>query len=216
MKWIFFLKNENKKKYFYKIKKFLYKEYYLGKIIYPPKKYIFNALKFTSFDKIKIVILGQDPYVKNNQADGLAFSVSKNVDIPPSLNNIYKEIKSNFTNFNIPKNGCLIKWAKQGVLLLNTILTVEKNKKLSHKNIGWEIFTNKIIKLINMYKSKIVFLLWGLQAKKKAYLINPKKNLILTSSHPSPLSANYGFFGCKHFLISNKFLIKNNIKEIIW
>ncbi|WP_226799324.1 uracil-DNA glycosylase [Candidatus Annandia pinicola] len=209
-------KKEKKKKYFNKIINFIYKERYNGKIIYPLQKNIFNAFKFTNFNKIKIVILGQDPYIKYNQADGLAFSLSNNINITPSLKNIYIEIKSNFKEFNIPKNGCLINWAKQGVLLLNTILTVEKNKKFSHKNIGWEIFTDKVIKLINIYKKNVVFFLWGEHAKKKINLINSKKHLILISSHPSPLSANYGFFGCKHFVKSNIFLVNNNIKPIKW
>ncbi len=216
MNWNQIIEYEKKKKYFINIKKFLWKEYKKKKIIYPKKKNIFKAFKITKFSKIKVVILGQDPYIKEKQAHGLAFSVPKQVKITPSLINIYKEIKYEFPKFKIPKHGCLIKWAKQGVLLLNNILTVEKNKTNSHKNIGWHIFTNRIVQYINYYIKSVVFMLWGKQAQEKIKFINKNKHLILTTSHPSPFSFNKGFYGCNHFKKTNIFLIKKKILPIKW
>ncbi len=215
--WKFFFKKEKKKKYFLKIINFLKQEYHKKKIIYPAKKNIFQIFKLIKFNKIKVVILGQDPYCNKNQAHGLAFSVLPKIKkLPPSIINIYKELKNEFSWFKKPKNGYLINWVKQGVFLFNTILTVEKNLPCSHKNIGWEIFSNNIIKYINLYLQNIVFILWGKYAQKKIQFINKKKHLILTSSHPSPLSFNKGFLGCNHFKKTNIFLKKNNINPINW
>ncbi len=207
---------EKKKKYFINIKNFLKNEY-KKKIIFPQKKNIFQLFKLIEFNKIKVVILGQDPYCNINQAHGLAFSVLPNIKkLPKSLINIYKELKYEFNNFKIPSHGYLINWVKQGVFLFNTILTVEKNKPCSHKNIGWEIFSNNIIKYINFYLKNIIFILWGKYAQKKIHLINKQKHFILTSSHPSPLSASKGFFGCNHFKKTNIYLKQKNISPIIW
>ncbi len=215
--WKKIIEKEKKKKYFINLINFLKKEYKFKKNIFPSKKNIFNAFKYTNFYKLKVIIIGQDPYFKKNQADGLAFSNSKkNKIIPPSLKNIFKEIKKTFPKFNAPKNGSLIKWSKQGVLLLNSILTVEEHKPKSHENKGWEKFTNNIIKYINLYHKNIVYLLWGKYAYKKKKIINNKKNLILISSHPSPLSVNQGFIGCNHFILTNNFLKKKFIKPINW
>lgn len=211
-----FIKKRKKKLYFIKIlqKINFYKK--KGKIIYPNSKDIFNIFRLIEFKKIKIVILGQDPYFKINQAHGLAFSVLPNIRIPPSLINIFKAISYDIKNFKFPNHGYLISWVKQGVFLLNTILTVEAGKPNSHKKLGWEIFTDKIITLINFYGDKIVFLLWGTNAQKKINLINKKKHLVLCAPHPSPLSAHRGFFNCHHFSQANKYLIKNNKIPINW
>ncbi len=214
--WKKIFKKEKKKKYFINIINFLKKEYKKKKIIYPDKKNIFQIFKLIKFNKIKVVILGQDPYLNKNQAHGLAFSILPNNKLPKSIINIYKELKYEFKNFKTPKNGYLINWVKQGVFLFNTILTVEEKKSCSHKNIGWEIFSSNIIKYINIYLKNIVFILWGKYAQKKKHIINNKKHLILTSSHPSPLSAKKGFFGCNHFKKTNIYLKKNNKTPIIW
>ncbi len=214
--WKYIINKEKKNKYFKKLLLFL-KHEYKHKKIFPKKNHIFNAFKLTKFEKLKVVIIGQDPYYNKKQAHGLAFSVRSNIkNIPPSIQNIYKEIKKEYPKYNIPKNGCLKNWAKQDILLLNSILTVEEKKPKSHKNQGWEIFTNKIICYINKYLKNIVFLLWGYNAQKKTLLINNKKHLILKTSHPSPLSVNKGFNGCNHFKKTNLFLQKINKKKIIW
>ncbi len=208
---------EKQKKYFKKLIAFLNQEYKQNKIIYPLKNNIFNAFIYTPFEKIKVVIIGQDPYHDRDQAHGLAFSVPPTLlNIPASLNNIFKEIQREFPNYNIPNNGCLIKWAKQGILLLNSILTVEKHKPTSHKNIGWEIFTNNIITYINKYCNKIIFLLWGKYALQKKKIINTKKHIILYTSHPSNYSVNKGFIGCNHFITTNKLLVKYFKTIINW
>ncbi len=215
--WKKIFQKEKKKKYFTKIINFLNKEYNKKKTIYPNKKNIFQIFKLIKFNNIKVVILGQDPYCNKNQAHGLAFSLLPNIKkLPQSIINIYKELKYEYSNFKIPSNGYLINWVKQGVFLLNTILTVEKKKPCSHKNIGWEIFSNNIIKYINLYLNNIVFILWGKYAQKKKYIINNKKHLILTSSHPSPLSAKKSFFGCNHFKKTNIFLKKKKKTKILW
>lgn len=185
------------------------------KEIYPPKDYIFNALKLTSYANTKVVIVGQDPYHGECEAHGLSFSVQKGIKIPPSLQNIYKEL---YNDLGIPPrdNGDLTEWAKQGVLLLNAVLTVEKDKAASHRNIGWEPMTDYIIKLLNLKEEPVVFILWGNFAKEKVKLITNPKHLIITSVHPSPLSASRGFFGSKPFSRTNNFLIKNNLKPINW
>ncbi len=206
---------EKKKKYFINLIKFIKNEY-KKKIILPKIKKIFNTFKYTKFNKIKIVIIGQDPYYKKNQAQGLAFSISKKIKITESIKNIYREIKNEYPKYKIPKHGCLKKWSKQGILLLNSILTVEQNKPLSHKNIGWEKFTNNIITNINKYLKKIIFMLWGKYSQNKINLINKKKHIILSTSHPSPLSFNKGFNGCNHFKLVNKILKKLKRKKIKW
>ena len=190
-------------------------EKYKNEVIYPPQNYIFNALKITSYQNTKVVIMGQDPYHGEGEAHGLSFSVRKGIKIPPSLQNIYKELYNDLGI--IPhKDGDLTKWAQEGVLLLNSVLTVVKDKPASHRNLGWELLTDYIIKILNEKKEPVVFILWGNFAKeKKKYITNPI-HLVLTSSHPSPLSANNGFFGSKPFSKTNDFLIKNNIKPINW
>lgn len=186
-----------------------------GKIIYPPKQDRLNALNFKSLNEIKIVIMGQDCYHGPNQAHGLAFSVKKDITIPPSLQNIFKELKKDL-NCVIPKHGNLDYWASQGVLLLNRSLTVEKGKPRSHIKIGWEEFTNKLIMILNTYCNNLVFMLWGNDAKQISNLIDPDKHLILNAAHPSPLSAYNGFFGCKHFSQANQYLISINKEPIDW
>ena len=202
------------KEYYQKLRTFLTNEY-RTKVIYPDKYDIFNALHFTSYKDVKVVILGQDPYHGAGQAHGLSFSVNPNIKIPPSLLNIYKELNSDLGCY-IPNNGYLKKWSDQGVLLLNTSLTVRAGEANSHQKIGWEIFTDKIISLINEKEDPVVFLLWGNNAIKKKNLITNKKHLILTSVHPSPLSASRGFFGSKPFSKINNFLISVNKKPIDW
>lgn len=184
-------------------------------IIYPPKDYIFNALKLTSFKDTKVVIVGQDPYHGENQAHGLSFSVQKGVALPPSLQNIYKELES---DLGVPpkKDGDLTGWAKQGVLLLNAVLTVEKDKAASHRNLGWEPLTDYIIKILNTKDEPVVFILWGNFAKEKAKLITNPRHYIITSPHPSPFSAYTGFFGSKPFSKTNNFLEKNKMTKIDW
>lgn len=188
---------------------------YDKKIIYPSKDYIFNALKLTSYKDTKVVIVGQDPYHGENQAHGLSFSVQKGVKLPPSLQNIYKELES---DLGIPpkSDGDLTGWAKQGVLMLNAVLTVEKDKAASHRNLGWEPMTDYIIKLLNKKDEPVVFILWGNFAKEKAKLIKNPKHYIIISPHPSPFSAYSGFFGSKPFSKTNDFLVKNRIPPIDW
>ena len=212
--WNELLKDEFSKYYYLSLREFLKNEY-TTKIIYPDKYDIFNALHYTSYKDVKVVILGQDPYHGPNQAHGLSFSVSPGVKIPPSLLNIYKELNSDLGCY-IPNNGYLKKWADQGVLLLNTSLTVRAGEANSHKNKGWEIFTDKIISLINEKTDPVVFLLWGNNAINKKKLITNKQHLILSSTHPSPLSASRGFFGSKPFSKINKFLISVNKAPIDW
>ena len=212
--WNELLKDEFSKDYYLSLREFLKNEY-TTKIIYPDKYDIFNALHYTSYKDVKVVILGQDPYHGPNQAHGLSFSVSPGVKIPPSLLNIYKELNSDLECY-IPNNGYLKKWADQGVLLLNTSLTVRAGEANSHKNKGWEIFTDKIISLINEKTDPVVFLLWGNNAINKKKLLTNKQHLILSSTHPSPLSASRGFFGSKPFSKINKFLISVNKAPIDW
>lgn len=212
--WKDLLDDEFNKEYYQTLRNFLTNEY-KTKTIYPDKYDIFNALHFTSYKDIKVVILGQDPYHGPCQAHGLSFSVNPGIKIPPSLLNIYKELNSDLGCY-IPNNGYLKKWADQGVLLLNTSLTVRAGEANSHKSIGWEIFTDRIISLVNEKEDPVVFLLWGNNAIKKKNLITNKKHLILTSAHPSPLSASRGFFGSKPFSKINNFLISVNKKPIDW
>ena len=189
---------------------------YKNNVCYPKGSLIFSALNNCEFEKVKLVILGQDPYHNPNQANGLAFSVPENITHPPSLVNIFKEIQQDL-NTVYPSNGDLMTWVKQGVLLLNSTLTVKKNSPGSHQNKGWEDFTDEIINIISLRKKNVVFLLWGNYAKKKSKLIDQNKHLILSSGHPSPLSANRGYwFGNKHFSKANQYLKENNIVEIEW
>ncbi|KGQ63844.1 uracil-DNA glycosylase [Gallibacterium anatis] len=187
-----------------------------GKIIYPPKADVFNAFRYTEFDQVKVVILGQDPYHGPNQAHGLAFSVRPNVQIPPSLQNIYKELSQDIAGFQIPNHGYLVNWAQQGVLLLNTVLTVEQGKAHSHANFGWETFTDHVIATLNQHTQGLVFLLWGSHAQKKGQFIDRQKHCVLTAPHPSPLSAHRGFFGCHHFSSTNQYLIQQGKTPINW
>lgn len=187
-----------------------------GYTIFPPNNLIFNAFKHTPFDQVKVAIIGQDPYHGKNQAHGLAFSVQKGVKLPPSLKNIFKELQSEYPNFKYPNHGDLSQWADQGVLLLNSTLTVESSDPGSHQNRGWEIFTDKVIQLLSEKRSGIIFLLWGKYAQAKAGLIDHNKHLILTAAHPSPFSAYHGFFGCNHFILTNEYLEKNGEKGIDW
>lgn len=212
--WDDILNDEFEKDYYQKLRLFLNEEY-KHKIIYPLPKDIYNALRYTNYKDVKVVILGQDPYHEKGQAHGLSFSVNKGIDIPPSLQNIYKELHDDLGCY-IPNNGYLEKWARQGVLLLNTILTVEAHKANSHLGKGWEILTNKIIEKLNEKEEPVVFILWGNNAKNKRQLITNPKHLILQSVHPSPLSAYNGFFGSKPFSKTNDFLIKNKMTPIDW
>ncbi len=212
--WDLVLKDEFEKDYFLKIKEFITEEYKL-KTIYPPYDDIFNSFKLTSLSNVKVVILGQDPYHEEGQAHGLAFSTPDGRTIPRSLKNIFKEINDEYS-YPIPKSGCLEKWAKQGVFLLNTVLTVEKGNANSHSKCGWQTFTDNVIKILNNRTQPIVFLLWGKQAEKKKELITNPNHLVLITSHPSPFSARRGFFGSNHFKLANRFLKENNIDEINW
>ena len=212
--WDDLLREEFSKDYYLRLREFL-KQEYSTKTIYPNMNDIYNALKYTSYEDVKVVILGQDPYHGEGEAHGLAFSVKKGIAIPPSLRNIYKELNTSLSCY-IPNNGYLEKWAKQGVLLLNTALTVQKDNANSHSGKGWEILTDAIIKKVNQKSQPVVFMLWGNNAKSKAWFVDQSKHLVLTSVHPSPLSASRGFFGCNHFKLANEFLTKNGLKEIDW
>ena len=212
-KWDIILKDEMNKDYFKDLGIFVKNEY-KNKIIYPEYKNIFNALRYTDYDQVKVVILGQDPYHGDKEAHGLSFSVREGVKMPPSLLNIFKEL---YSDLGIKRTKTdLTDWAKQGVLLLNSIMTVVKDSPLSHKGKGWEIFTDRLIELLGERDEPMVFILWGSYARSKKELIKNKKHLIIESVHPSPLSANRGFFGSKPFSKTNDFLIKNNIKPIKW
>lgn len=213
-KWDEVLAGEFDKDYYQNLRAFLIKEY-RNKTIYPDMHDIFNALKATSYEDVKVVILGQDPYHEPGQAHGMAFSVKKGVKTPPSLVNIYKEIKDDL-GYDIPGHGYLMKWAQDGVLLLNTCLTVQEHKANSHKGRGWEQFTDRVIMLLNEREKPIVFILWGANAKSKQQLITGKQHLILTGAHPSPLSAYNGFFGGKYFSRANAFLTENGEDPVDW
>ncbi len=212
--WKRIIDEEKEKDYFKELKKFLLSEYDNYKI-YPRKGEIFKCFELTDFKDVKVVILGQDPYHQPFQAHGLCFSVNKGVKIPPSLVNIYKEIHSDL-GCNIPNHGNLTKWAKEGVLLLNTIMSVRDSSPMSHSNKGWEIFTDKVIKELNDDDTPKVFMLWGSPSRKKKALITNSHHLVLECAHPSPLSAYNGFFGCKHFSKANEFLKKNGREPIDW
>lgn len=212
--WLTPLNAEFKKPYYKELYSFVKNEYDTH-VIYPPANDIFNAFHLTPLSDVKVLILGQDPYHEVNQAHGLCFSVLPGNDTPPSLQNIYKELNDDLGCY-VPNNGYLEKWAKQGVLLLNTVLTVRAHQANSHKGRGWETFTDAIIQAVNNEDRPIVYMLWGSPAQKKIPMLNNPKHLILTAPHPSPLSAYRGFFGCKHFSLCNEFLVKNNIDPIDW
>lgn len=213
--WDLLLKDEFSKQYYLDLRKKLIVEYKTQQI-FPDMYNIFNALRYTPYSKVKAVIIGQDPYHNIGQAHGLSFSVRKGVAPPPSLINIFKEIKSDIGTDNLGRHGELISWAENGVLLLNSVLTVRANQPRSHRNIGWEIFTDNVIKLLNQRETPIVFLLWGNDAKAKEKLITNPNHLILKAAHPSPLSAFNGFFGCRHFSKTNEFLNSHGIESIDW
>lgn len=212
--WDQLLHNQFSQPYYLKLRQYLIQEYSQHEI-YPAIHEIFTALKLTPYKKTKVVILGQDPYPGPDQAHGLAFSVKPQVKIPRSLNNIFKELNSDL-NCSIPDNGSLITWAEQGVLLLNTALTVRAHQPRSHHNKGWEKLTDYIIEVLNLKSEPIVFLLWGNDAKRKKSLVTSSHHLILTAAHPSPLSANRGFFGCQHFSQTNAFLSEQGLQPIDW
>lgn len=187
-----------------------------GKVIYPLENEVFSAFRLTEFSEVKVVILGQDPYHQPNQAHGLAFSVKPGIYPPPSLKNIYKELAQDIPDFQMPTHGYLVEWAKQGVLLLNTVLTVEHGLPNSHAGLGWERFTDKVIAQLNSHRNNLVFLLWGAHAQKKGQFIDRNRHYVLTAPHPSPLAAHRGFFGCRHFSRINNYLRQHGIKEINW
>lgn len=213
--WDELLKDEFKKEYYLRLRQTLIHEYKTQRI-FPGMYDIFNALKFTSYNDVKCVIIGQDPYHGEGQAHGLSFSVRKGIAPPPSLVNIFKEIRDDVGIDNTGKHGELTKWAKNGVLLLNSVLTVRANRARSHHGIGWENFTSDVIQLLNLREKPMVFMLWGADAKAKAQLITNPKHLVLKSAHPSPLSAYNGFFGCRHFSQANEFLRANGMEPIDW
>lgn len=212
--WDEVLKGEFDKEYYQILRGFL-KHEYSTETIYPPMYDIFNAFKATAYEDVKVVIIGQDPYHRPNQAHGMCFSVKEGMPIPASLKNIYSEIKDDL-GIPIPRSGCLKHWAEQGVLLLNTILTVREGKPLSHKGYGWETFTDDVMIKLNEKKEPIIFLLWGTPAKKKGMLITNPIHRKLCAAHPSPLSAHYGFFGCRHFSEANRLLIEAGKTPIDW
>lgn len=212
--WDILLKDEFQKPYYLNLRKFLVQEY-KTQTIYPHMDNIFNALKYTDYKDVKVVILGQDPYHQPNQAHGLCFSVQKGVNPPPSLQNMYKEIHTEY-GYPVPPHGELTYWAKQGVLMMNTVLTVRESQPNSHKGMGWEIFTDNVISLLNQRPEPMVFLLWGANARAKTKIITNPNHLVLQSAHPSPLSAYNGFFGNGHFKKANEFLRSCGMTEIDW
>lgn len=216
LSWSDLLGAEKEKDYFCSLMAFVEQERNSGQLIYPPKADVFNAFKYCSLQNIKIVILGQDPYHGHDQAHGLCFSVKKGNKIPPSLRNIYKELAQDIDGFQIPNHGELTKWAEQGVLLLNTVLTVRQGEAHSHKNQGWEQFTDTVIQRISASIGNVIFLLWGAPAQKKRALVDESTHHVLTSTHPSPLSAHRGFLGCGHFSKANQLLSKANKRPIDW
>jgi len=212
--WDEVLKGEFDKPYYLALREFL-KDEYGYHTVYPSMYDIFNAFKYTPYHAVKVVIIGQDPYHEPNQAHGLAFSVQKGVETPPSLQNIYKELHAE-TGFIIPRHGYLVDWAEQGVFLLNAVLTVREHQANSHKGKGWETFTDNVIRTLSERQEPIVFLLWGANARSKAALIDNTRHLVLQSVHPSPLSAYNGFFGCNHFIKANRFLEAHGMTPIRW
>ena len=214
--WTDVLGQEKLQPYFQETLNFVRNERESGKIIYPPAADVFNAFKYTEFSDVNVVILGQDPYHGPNQAHGLCFSVLPGVATPPSLVNIYKELKRDIPEFEIPAHGYLLSWAQQGVLLLNTVLTVEAGKAHSHAKTGWEQFTDRVIAALNEHREGIVFLLWGSHAQKKGQYIDRNKHHVLMAPHPSPLSAHRGFLGCGHFSRTNQLLQEAGKQPVNW
>ncbi|MCW8330094.1 uracil-DNA glycosylase [Photobacterium sp. SDRW27] len=214
--WQALIRQEREQAYFQHIEHFVAAERAAGKNIYPPEQDVFSAFESTPFHNVKVVILGQDPYHGPDQAHGLSFSVRPGIKPPPSLANMYKELATNIPSFAIPQHGYLQNWAKQGVLLLNTVLTVEQGKAHSHAKIGWETFTDRMIEALDRHLEGVVFLLWGAHAQKKGKKIDGDKHHVLKSAHPSPLSAYRGFFGCKHFSQTNMLLERMNKPVIDW
>ena len=210
------LSEEKTQPYFKQIVQFVEQERAAGKSIFPPQQHVFNAFRYTDFSDVKVVILGQDPYHGPGQAHGLCFSVLPGVKPPPSLVNIYKELANDIPGFQIPDHGHLTAWAEQGVLLLNTVLTVEQGMAHSHAKIGWETFTDHVIAQLNTHRKGVVFLLWGSHAQKKGAMIDTQRHHVLTTTHPSPLSAHRGFLGCKHFSQTNHLLTQQGEHPINW
>nr|WP_064978200.1 uracil-DNA glycosylase [Plesiomonas shigelloides] len=207
---------EKQQPYFLDTMAYVAAERAAGKEIYPPEHDVFNAFRYTPFDQVKVVILGQDPYHGPNQAHGLCFSVLPGVPVPPSLVNMYKELAQDIAGFQIPQHGYLKSWADQGVLLLNTVLTVERGQAHSHAKLGWETFTDRVIAAVNEHRQGVVFLLWGAHAQKKGRIIDRQRHHVLTAPHPSPLSAHRGFLGCRHFSQTNQLLAQQNLPAIDW
>ena len=214
--WHDVLAEEKEKPYFIETLSMVAKERAAGKTVYPPQKDVFNAFRLTELGDVKVVILGQDPYHGPNQAHGLAFSVLPGVAVPPSLVNMYKELVTDIPGFQRPNHGFLESWARQGVLLLNTVLTVEAGKAHSHARFGWETFTDRVIAVINEHRENVVFLLWGSHAQKKGSIIDRQRHHVLQAPHPSPLSAHRGFFGCGHFSKTNEWLEQHGEQPIDW
>lgn len=214
--WESIINDERDKEYFQSVLAFVEQQRNSGKTIYPPQEQVFSAFDMTPFESVRVVILGQDPYHGANQAHGLAFSVLRGVKIPPSLRNMYKELAQDIEGFEIPSHGYLDAWASQGVLMLNTVLTVEEAKAHSHAKCGWETFTDAIIAELNQRSEPIIFLLWGAHAQKKGQAIDTGKHYVLAAPHPSPLSARRGFFGCQHFSTTNELLSSMDQRPIDW
>ncbi|MEZ8286352.1 uracil-DNA glycosylase [Vibrio splendidus] len=214
--WESIINDEREKAYFQSVLAFVEQQRNSGKTIYPPQDQVFSAFDMTPFESVRVVVLGQDPYHGVSQAHGLAFSVLPGVKIPPSLRNMYKELAQDIEGFEIPSHGYLDSWASQGVLMLNTVLTVEEAKAHSHAKCGWETFTDAIIAELNQRSEPIIFLLWGAHAQKKGQAIDADKHHVLTAPHPSPLSAHRGFFGCQHFSTTNKLLSSMDQQPIDW
>lgn len=210
------LATEKQQLYFLEMLTFIARKRASGIKIYPSQKDVFNAFRFTELLAVKVVIIGQDPYHGHNQAHGLSFSVRPGIPTPPSLINIYKELVTDIPGFTFPQHGFLQSWAKQGVMLLNTILTVEAGKANSHASLGWEIFTDKVIDVLNTGREGIVFMLWGAHAQKKGRYINTSRHYVLKAPHPSPISAHHGFFGCHHFSQTNAYLLHQGLSPINW
>lgn len=207
---------EKQQPYFLDTMAYVAAERAAGKEIYPPEHDVFNAFRYTPFEQVKVVILGQDPYHGPNQAHGLCFSVQPGVPVPPSLVNMYKELAKDIAGFQIPQHGYLKSWADQGVLLLNTVLTVERGQAHSHAKLGWETFTDRVIATVNEHREGVIFLLWGAHAQKKGRIIDRQRHHVLTAPHPSPLSAHRGFLGCRHFSQTNQLLAQQNLPAIDW
>ncbi|WP_299493058.1 uracil-DNA glycosylase [uncultured Shewanella sp.] len=214
--WLSFLAEQESQAYYQSIAEFVAKERAAGKAIYPPHEDVFNALTLTPLKEVKVVLLGQDPYHGANQAHGLCFSVKEGIKVPPSLVNMYKELATDIDGFTVPNHGCLTPWAKQGILMLNTVLTVEQGQAHSHAKVGWETFTSNILRLLNEQTQPIIFVLWGGHAIKKGKLITASQHTILSGPHPSPLSAYRGFFGCRHFSTINTILKEKGFQPIDW